>query len=501
MPRENSPGEVVVKTRDELRDDYTRDYQFRVPGADVGPKSLPYVDGSVLSDQLIFVVDDALVISRGTNLNTSSGTWLEDVHGIPDGVLKRPAVGASGFASVTTATGGATILAGQVLRDRKTQLRFRVTRTDTYVTGGSPVPVSGIDTGPETNLPPNSVLQFVPQPAGVSVNAVVLEQNDGSGLSGGRNADDDVSYRALISAKRANPPASGNDAAYQEAIRKTPGVAVDKAFTYPAIKGPGTTSFVFTIRAPSPTSSRVPNPIEIAAVHDWLIGQFPADDGIFACELIESPISLAIKVTWGAGASNWADTSPWPPFVSGDQVVVDGGATPTVSSARLKTGTVIADPVAGQTIAFFNADTAKFSRKRIGSVSTIVSGKEWDLLFDTLFDASDTIYSPIVGQAASPYSPSMDSIVSPVLTYLAGLGPGEQVASFPDPGRRQRRQPESPQSDANVIRNVVICTLTGTSGVADAVLLAPSVPYETPVGVPAVLSYILTLGDLALYAS
>jgi hypothetical protein len=80
------------------------------------------------------------------------------------------------------------------------------------------------------------------------------------------------------------------------------------------------------------------------------------------------------------------------------------------------------------------------------------------------------------------------------------LGVGEQFASFPDPGGRQRRWPFSPEEWPNVVSNEGLVTATKASGaIADVEVLAPSTPYSTTVGTPGVSVYLLQLGDLAVF--
>lgn len=496
MALDVTPGEIVTFQRDELRDRYLRDYANRVPDADVGPGTQPYVDASIAADGAMVLMNDAVTIGRGTNLRTSAGQWLKDI-GETEGIFPRPAVGANGFVQIEASVGGGTILAGDELTEPTSGLRYRVTTTSLY-TNGSLVPVIGIDTGPSTNLEPGTVLVFSAPRPGIAPNATVFEQTDGSGLSGGRNADDDEAYRNLIIAARSNPAASGNDAAYQRAIESTPGIAVEKAFTYPAILGTGTTGFTFTMRASS-GASRAPNATEIAAVLANLIGQMPADDGIFACSITEQGVNVTVAVRWKKGAASWVDVSPWPDYIAGDKVLVDGALSPTATTFRVTTGTSTTSPVAGQTIGIFDPSTQTFIRKRIASVTTVVANKSWTLTIDTTNNASDTNYVPQGGQAVSPWSDSLDSVIPAVQGYFDGLGPGEQVATFLDPGSRQKRQPESPDEWPNTIGNNVLNPIFDLSTIADASLLEPTIPYATGIGTPGVFSYMLTLADLAIF--
>lgn len=500
MALDETPGEILTRTRDGIRDQYTQDYSLRVPEADVGPGTQPYVDASVAADALVLVHNDAVVIGRGTNTRTSGGTWLKDI-GESEGIFLRPAVGAVGYVEIAALSGGGTILFGTELKDKASGLRFKTIAPTGLYQDGAELAVAGIDTGPATNLKAGTILEFTSQPPGIGQTATVVLQADGSGLSGGRDADTDELYRLQIEERRANPPASGNDAEYQRLIEDTKGhgVSVEKAFTYPGIFGPGTIGFTFTVRATTAGGSRLPNAAELATVYAYVVGKEPGDDSLFACSLLADPVVVALQVEWKTGAQSWTDVTPWPTYIAGDKVLVDGATTPTATAFRLTTGTLTATPQVGQTIAFFDASQGKLQPKRIGAVSVVVAGKSWDITCATSNGASDVTYTPAVGQAPSPYSLSLDDLVAPVRGYMAGLGPGEQVSPLPDPGRRQRRQPESPAVWPSVINNRLLKPLFDVASVSDPKLLEPTAPAATTVGTPGVASYLLTLGDFCAF--
>ncbi len=498
MALDVTPGEIAVKTRDQFRDDYLRDYSLRVPTADVGPGTQPFVDASTFADGAMILANDAIVIGRGTNTRTSGGVWLKTI-GESEGVFERPAVGSSGAVAIVTSTGGGTILYGTELLEKNSGLRFKTISPSALYVDGDEVEVAGVDTGPGTNFRAGTILLFQAPPPGVSINTVVVLQNDGSGLSGGRDADSDELYRLLIEARRANPPASGNDAEYARVIESTPGISVEKAFTFPAILSPGTTCFCFTKRPAKAGNSRIPNPTEIATVYDYLIGHMPADDSIFACTLTAQPVTAALRVTWAPGALAWYDVDPWPSYLVGDMVVVDAAVTPTPTTFRLTTATSTTTPLVGQTIGFYDASVQLFQRKRIGTVSVVSAGLSWDITADTSNAASDTSYTPFVGQVVSPYSGSLDALVPAIISYFDGLGPGEQVATFPDPGRRQRRQPSSPTTWPSTINSKLIAPILAVTAIENATVLLPANPFSTTVGTPGVQSFLITLGDLCAF--
>lgn len=499
MALEQTPGVIEVEQRAEIRDTYLNDYSLRVPAADVGPGGQPYVDASLAADTIVPLYADAVTIGRGTNLSTSAGVWL-GLIGEAAGITARPAVGASGFVTITASSGGTFIQQGTELKERVKQTRYEVSTSYLYFDGDE-VPVNGVDTGPSTNQSAGTVLQFTAPPPGCGQNATVAPQSDGSGLIGGRPADDDRVLRSLISDARANPPASGNDAQYQQQIRKTPALSVQQVFTYPAIRGPGTVAYVFTLNPSRPGGVRAPNSAQIAETQAWIVGQMPGDDSVFPCFLVEIQLRVLLRVTWTTGAATWADVTPWPPYVAADPVRVAVSPSPSLSLIRLFTGTPTTDPQVGQTIGFYDNVSGTFKRVRIGAISVVTPTTTWDITPDRTNNASDPSYVPAVGDVASPWSGSL-SLVSPaVISYFDGFGPGEQVSSLPDPGLRRRRQPPSAQNSKwpSVVTNKILEPVFKVSAIFSASLVEPTDPYPTPVGVAASYSNLLILGQLGIY--
>jgi hypothetical protein len=330
---------------------------------------------------------------------------------------------------------------------------------------------------------------------------MVYEQSNGEGLTGGRGAETDDEYRDRIKLKRANPPASGNDAEYQQIVEAIPNIGVQKAFTFPAIFGPGTKGFTFTLRPSQPGAGRVPNGAQINLAYATLQGRMPGDDGIFGISMVEAPLVVVYRVTWASGAAGWADSPRWPTYPSATQkVIVAGAPTPTPTTCRLtKAGAAITNPQAGQTIGFYDRSGSAFRRKRIESVTIVTPGTTWDLVFSTTALASDVTYAPSAGQTASPWSDSLDLLVEPTLMFVDGLGPGEMFSSFFDPGLRQRRSPANPDSYPSTVTNKLISPILALPSISNAVLLEPGVPTNTPVGIPGALVYLLALNDLAVF--
>jgi len=217
------------------------------------------------------------------------------------------------------------------------------------------------------------------------------------------------------------------------------------------------------------------------------------------CLMIAYPVTLIFKASWAPTAATWADALPWPVYIPGDPVIVDGAVTPTATTFRLTTATSTTTPEVGKVLAFYDQPNATFRNKRILSVSVVVANKSWDIVIDTSNNASDTNYIPTTGQIACPWSDSLQTIVSPISSYFDTLGPGEQLATLPDLNLRQRRTPRSPVVYANTLTNRVITPLFALPAVNDIELASPSVPYATPVGAAGIVSYLLSLGSIAVF--
>lgn len=320
-----------------------------------------------------------------------------------------------------------------------------------------------------------------------------------------RGGDDELVLRIID--LRKNPPASGNTAAYRDAAKKAPGLAIEAAFGFEAPFGPGTVAIAFTMRPIYVGASREPNPVHAQAVEAHLKNSgFPGDDGLFVMLVQEVAVDVHLAVRLTKAALPF-DRVPWPPYVSTSPVRVSSATSSTVFVLETSVATV--DPKVGQIIALYDTTNRRFVQKQIGAVTTIVATKKWGITCTTTANASDTTFTPrgdvgpVLGQVVSPWSKSLALLVKPMLDYFAKLGPGETFASFFDEGTRQKRQPESPEEWTHTLSARDIGNTAPATIVSDVVVYAPTPngqSYDTPVGQPGVLAYLLKLGDFAVYA-
>lgn len=468
---------------------------------DVGPGSFPAVAAEVVADMVMPVYADCLATYDAQFVRNTFGARLERLAieklGPEDGV-RRGAIGGSGFVEAAKiVSSGALISAGTILIGQN--LRFQVVADSTYL-DGDPIGIVGIDTGTTTNLDYDTELTFQSPPPGVSLSVVVLSQNDGTGnlvgLTGGRGAETDAELQERILEAMANPPAAGNNAEIVAVAQKTKAVPVEKAFVIPAWAGPGNTCVLFTLR-PDAAGTRIPNSTQRGLVEADLRMAFPTDFSITTGALLTQNLTIALSVSWVTGARGFTDVSPWPPYVGVDPVHV----TAVTSGSAVRVGTVFAitGPAPGQTTAFFDATTNTFKRKRILTVTTILANKVWDLTFDATLGASDT-YVPLVNSLLSPWSPSLSRLPAPIVAYTKRLGPGEQFATLPDPGGRQKRWPSSPDAWPHAVTNEGLVTAAKASGaISDVEPRLPATPHATTIGTPGVSAYLQQLTDFAVF--
>lgn len=507
MTIEQLPGEIVVPTRDTLIEQWKRSHRLRVPDADTGPGTQPDVDARVAADALMPVYAAAKMAGRNAVLEEARGAALEQ-WGEREGVGgRRDAVGASGYVTIAASTGGTTIVEGDELVDENTNLTFMAAETRLYLNGDA-APILGKDTGPATNLDAGTPLKWVSPRPGCGSVATVTAQSDGSGLTGGRERESDDEYLARIQNEKRTRAASGNDAEYQLAAEATPQVAVQKAFTYPAIFGPGTTSVVFTMRPLRPGGSRVPTALQVSLVEAHVTSQMPADDGALFGLVAEEDVDVVYRIRWAEFAQGWEDLVQWPPYY--EPTPDSGPAAIVVSSVLSSTAFVLKPanddytdapaPQAGQTIGFYDNAKAALRRKRIGSVLDIGGGGfgPWFITCDTSNNASDASYTPEIGQRAMPWSEGLADLLPGLLSYFDSLGPGEQVSSFHDEGRRQRRVPRPPREWPHTLTDRALTNAIALDELEEIEVLEGA--GVTPsVGTPGVVSNILKLRHVAFF--
>lgn len=507
MAVEILPDALVVPTRAELIAQYLADVAFRAPNEAIAQGQLANLDAALDADMVLPLYGESVRQGEGVGLEAQTFEQLQDTaasKGLPS---LLSAVGAIGFVIADATVGGAFITLGQICKHPQTNAQYQCTLSRLYLPGDT-VPVSGITTGPSTDQDAGTILQWVNPPAGLGVNAVVFENSDGSGLTGGKDTETREELIARIQDANAHPAASGNDASYQQITMQTPGLGVEAVFTHPCIQGPGTSAIVFLIRPSAAGGSRIPNAAQISLARAWVTGQMPKDDSIAWSTLTATNAFMWLKVRWAQGVARWLDGVPWPvlpsdlnPYYVDYATSPGGAATATVFAIKTITGDVLVAPQVGQTIAFFDRANKVWVRKRIGVVT---GANPYTITVDLTDGSSDATFVPVDQAVPSPWSDSLQLITDPLIDYFDTLGPGEQISTFFDEGYRQKRNPPSPTSWPYTVTSKATLGIEEQDAIESITIAVPTTPFVTPVGTAGVNSNLTILstvfGSVAVFA-
>jgi hypothetical protein len=453
----------------------------------------------LFADNVVPIHSNAAIIYRGITEEDAQGEQLDKI-GARLGKPRHAAAGAVGFVSVSTAVGGAEVQQGRVLRHPQSKVRYEAAETK-HVEDGDLIRIRGQDTGPGTDQIVGTVLQWDSPPPGVADFATVADQGGGLGLVGGANVEDDDAYSQRLQEARANPSNYGNDAFIHDLIETGSGIRVQKAFTYPAPFGGGSTAFTFTTEPQGLGGIRVPTAAQLQEVEAHVVGHLPADDQVYCLEIEAESLDLVLKVRWAGGASGWANAVQWPPYLATGAapgpLIIDSatGALAFILETEDGTYSGVTAPVPGNVIGLWDATYRTWRRK---TIATVTGTGPWTLTCTTASGASDTSYVPVVGQRVSPWSASLDQLTEPVLTYLEGMGPGQMVASLPDDGRRLARVPESPKQWPSSISSRILTDVLSVPVIANAVVQEGN-GAEASVGELGVKVKMLQMADLSVF--
>lgn len=496
MAVNSNTARMEIPSRDEIAAKWLRDYSLRNPSASTAEGEEPHTLSLVFADQMMPVYAEA-------RRSGDAATWLNqygddlDNTWAPRGIPRNPAKGGSGFVRITAASGGGPIFLND---EAKTQsgLVFACREERLDWQDGDVVPLEGIDTGTGTNLKAGTKLTWSEQRPGIGLECVVV-----SNFTGGAPREEDDAYKLRIAERQANPEAAGNDADVTGEAEKTPGVSVEKAFTYPCILGSCTTAVVCTLKPTSTNATRVPTEPQRALIEAHVVSQFPKGEIYVFPTAIEQLVSIACDVRWAKSAPGWQDLVPWPPrYAVGAGRIVVSPVTATATSFTLAKDnggsyTGIPAPQPGNTIAFFDKANNRFSRKKI---ATVTGTGPWAITCSTDLNASDTSYVPLFTQWVGPWSDSLQALLPGIVSAFATLGPGEMVSSPQlQDGLRQLRYPPSEEEWPSALTSKALNSAFDVPEVATGVWTDGADTAAT-VGTPGVTCYVISPKWITAYA-
>lgn len=271
--------------------------------------------------------------------------------------------------------------------------RGKVNGAHQGVTNGAPVKVISLDTGAAANLPAGSKVTFVSAPTNVGEEATVAAADP---VVGGFDAETDARLRARLINSTRNSPGGKNWAdLIERALNASP--AVQYAFVYPALGGPGSVKVVlmrapvFDANALNESFSRVAPDSALIAVRGELFAYVGDSVKIEVQSGADINCDVAIQVDippsegTGGDGSGWIDDEPWPELLGNDNGRVRITAITGLRSIRVSAETTVSPPL-GNTIAWWSPHERRF---RTATILAASGGPgAWELeLSESLIDA------------------------------------------------------------------------------------------------------------------
>jgi len=433
------PKEFVVKTREQIRTDYTRTVaaglvDIGIPNPNVSEGTLDYLRGDALG---AFGEDIGNLVQLKANAalpDTAGKNDPEELFRIARIIKKslRPAGPSIGKVILETTTDSAVgIPSGAQLVD-EAGLTFEVTVPGPYVDGAE-IPCRSVDTGTSTNLEAGTTLRWVSPPPFVTKTALVAP----GGFLYGVDQEDIEGLRERVIDHYANPPGGGNWAQVAEVAERSS--YVQRAFVYPGVYG-GNTLHVCVVRAPTATnkSREIDQPTIDAFIAPEVIGAFPTFADIVVTSAADNPADVSFEMNLPSSrlasppgpGGGWLDANPWPKPYTSDGFASIISVTSAIEFVVRAEGT----PIVGTRIAYISPVDFYVYHGVVQSVSRDNPGgfpNDWRIVVDVVFLSVRATSTPIaVGDWISPDAERFDAYVASALTTFASIGPAEKTTSL-----------------------------------------------------------------------
>jgi len=483
------PKEFAVKTREDIREDYTRTVKAGLEGigfdnVNVSSGTLDYVRGDALG---AFGEDigNLVQIKANAQMPDTAGTSdPEDLRRLARIIKRdqRPAGPSIGSAIISTSVSlPVAVPTGAQLLDAS-GLSYEVLAPGPYLSSDL-VPIRAIDTGTSTNLEAGTTLRWASPPPFVNQTAIV----SAGGLRGGVDQETIEGLRQRVIDYYRNPPGGGNWSHVADVAEKS-STFVQRAFVYPGVYG-GNTLHVAVVGAPTATNKTraVAQLVVDQTIAPFVIGAFPGFADIVVTSVIDVPIdvSMGMSIPTSRRASppgpggGWIDGNPWPlPDVS-----VGYASVVSVASSTSFVIHGFGTPIVGGKFVYVSPVNFKVYKATIVAASQpdpLGFPNNWLVSTDVGIFSDSSTNAPIgVGDWVFPDAERVDAYITALLGAFAELGPSEKTSN---PGLLPRalRQPLASytapsQMGPFAVRRVV----TSGEEVYDASFLT-SVPALTP---------------------
>ena len=241
------------KNYEQIRDDYLRDLQNRIPNAHVHEGSDNHARATALAALAEGQYQHQEWILRQVFADTADAAYLER-HCAMYRIWRKAAATASGSLKISGAPD--TVLPAGLLAQENGTVYQTSAAARTDGSGSAEVPCHCLSTGAAGNRPDNTPAKLQSAPAGIDADALLLR------MTGGTDTETDAALLERLLSRLRQPPAGGNAYDYYSWAMSVPGV--EAAFVYPLRRGLGTVDIAIL------TASGLPSPEVLQAVQQYI---------------------------------------------------------------------------------------------------------------------------------------------------------------------------------------------------------------------------------------
>ncbi|MFA4900977.1 MAG: baseplate J/gp47 family protein [Brevundimonas sp.] len=488
----------IADLRDRACNDVRRGKQLvGIAKPNVAPGSEVWVRFDALSSLVFELHAKNAALQDATMPDKATGDDLLRLCAIR-GILPSKGAGAQGN-GIADCIGYCTYPANLECTDQA-GIRYTVV-SSVYATAGDPIPLVGADVGKRTDKPVGTVLTWTSPPAG---SAATVKVGPG-GLTNGTDADNDSSMRRKLYDRLRHPGQSGSWAHYVQWAEGNAGV--EKAFDFPALRGPSTTDVAITIAADKDNLTgaytREAPAALINAVALLIVNADPEHVDVATTGVVDQEVAVGLKLSLpasigdGGNGGGWVDEIAlrWPRYYAAAAYLTAAPSSSTLVRVDVTNAANI--PIAEASIALWSNSAKRFEHSRVVS-SALVAGTTYDI---TLYDPIDTSILA-TNDVVSPDCEKMDDYGETIAGVFGALGPGEKAVLagvYSDSLPRCLRRPLINDSWPSSLTSKDIGQLSTVhpeiSHVTCVYPTLPSTPTVPATGGP----NILVLGKLALY--
>jgi uncharacterized phage protein gp47/JayE len=432
-----TPDEILALVLGSMQIDAAR----RGLDIDISPGSDHHIRAKAFSKRVSVAIANGQIARDNYNPLTATGDSLLALCALY-GITQRPASKAAGYLIVRVSTGSAPIPAGYRCTS-PTGEKYQTTtaKTVTNTAPNNTIQIQAVEGGSSTNLSAGTQLTWDSSAIGNLLKPCTV---DSTGIQNGTDADDEETMRRRLLAKLSRPGIGGNAAQLQEWAEESSS-AIEAAYVYSSVRGPGSYDIALT----AADSDRTLDTSIVSTAASYVAGQMPGHADINLTTVsaqnvdVVLAMTLALPASAGGAGGGWLDATPWPNATSGNVKITAYNTTTKVAT----TDAVAANGLAvGARIGVWDDVTAPAEPVMVEhTVSVIALGPPVTIEVQGGFGPDPT------GGYISAGAVHLISYAATALEKVRVLGPGEKTTSVDilPRGRRQPTPEDGTETDLN----------------------------------------------------